>query len=430
MASSSNNGPNEWFSEWMKVQQNYWESWAQMAQKAATYGPGTGQSAGIPDWTQGLDQWWKAVGPIMSTGQSDPASDMMQRVMDMSRNFMRFAEQGYASSQQDDTQQFVSHWLEGMEDLFSGWIGQLSGDNRANIPDWLGLRKNMLDSWDHFANQLTSGFDFSALDMPGVLKSKEEFDRLLNTPALGQWREHQHHLQLIARLAIEYQEADLAYKLAFAKVGLHGLEELRKRLQKMSEAGESLENFRALYDLWVEVNEQVYGEFALTDEYQVIYGDLTNTLMALRKEINVLNEKIHKAMNIPTRSEVNTINMRLQEQRRETRRLRAELDALRKQLQPAKKGKSGSNKNKSKSVKANKAKKVPSKNDYDNLGEIKGIGPKMAEKLYALGIRTFAQIAEMKAEELKELDERLNANGKVIRENWSKQAEALLGIDK
>jgi predicted flap endonuclease-1-like 5' DNA nuclease len=396
MASSSNNGPNEWFSEWMKVQQNYWESWAQMAQKAATYGPGTGQSAGIPDWTQGLDQWWKAVGPIMSTGQSDPASDMMQRVMDMSRNFMRFAEQGYASSQQDDTQQFVSHWLEGMEDLFSGWIGQLSGDNRANIPDWLGLRKNMLDSWDHFANQLTSGFDFSALDM----------------------------------LAIEYQEADLAYKLAFAKVGLHGLEELRKRLQKMSEAGESLENFRALYDLWVEVNEQVYGEFALTDEYQVIYGDLTNTLMALRKEINVLNEKIHKAMNIPTRSEVNTINMRLQEQRRETRRLRAELDALRKQLQPAKKGKSGSNKNKSKSVKANKAKKVPSKNDYDNLGEIKGIGPKMAEKLYALGIRTFAQIAEMKAEELKELDERLNANGKVIRENWSKQAEALLGIDK
>jgi predicted flap endonuclease-1-like 5' DNA nuclease len=249
----------------------------------------------------------------------------------------------------------------------------------------------------------------------------------LNTPALGQWREHQHHLQLIARLAIEYQEADLAYKLAFAKVGLHGLEELRKRLQKMSEAGESLENFRSLYDLWVEVNEQVYGEFALTDEYQVIYGDLTNTLMALRKEINVLNEKIHKAMNIPTRSEVNTINMRLQEQRRETRRLRAELDALRKQLKPAKKVKSGSNKKKAKSVKADKA--AP-KGDYDNLSEIKGIGPKMAEKLYALGIRTFAQIAEMQAGELKELDERLNANGKVMRENWSQQAEALLGIDK
>jgi class III poly(R)-hydroxyalkanoic acid synthase PhaE subunit len=427
MSSSINNGPEEWFNEWMKVQQNYWETWSQMARQAATYGTNTGQGASMPDWTQGFDQWWKAVAPFMIPAQSDPASDMMQRVMDMGKNFMRFAEQGYASANQDDAQQFVSSWLEGMEDLFSSWIGQLSGDNRANIPDWLGLRKNMLDSWDHFANQMTSGFDFSSLDMPGVLKGKEEFDRLLNTPALGQWREHQHQLQQITRRTVEYQEADLAYKLAFAKVGLHGVEALRKRLRQMAEEGQSVDTFRGLYDLWVEVNEEVYGEFALTDEYQVIYGDLTNSLMALRKEINVLNEKMHKAMNIPTRSEVNTINMRLQEQRRETRQLRAEVDALRKQLvatrqQPEK----SKGKNKGKSAKGTKRLKS---DDYDNLSRITGIGPKMAEKLYAKGIRTFAQIAEMQTGELKELDRALNANGKVLRENWAKQAEKLLGMD-
>jgi predicted flap endonuclease-1-like 5' DNA nuclease len=53
----------------------------------------------------------------------------------------------------------------------------------------------------------------------------------------------------------------------------------------------------------------------------------------------------------------------------------------------------------------------------------------MAEKLYAKGIRTFAQIAEMQTGELKELDRALNANGKVLRENWAKQAEKLLGMD-
>ena len=281
----------------------------------------------------------------------------------------------------------------------------------------------MLDSWDHFANQLTSGFDFTALDMPEVLKGKEEFDRWLNTPALGQWREHQYQLQQIARCAIEYQEADLAYKLAFAKTGVHGVEELRKRLLEISQDGESIDSFRALYDLWVEVNEQVYAEFAMTDEYQVIYGDLTNSLMALRKEINVLNEKIHKALNIPTRTEVNTINMRLQEQRRETRRLRAELEKLTEQL----KAEAKPAKSKSK-AKGKRSKSPTDSNDYDNLCDIKGVGPKMAEKLYAHGIRTLAQIAEMKTRELKELDQSLNANGKVLREHWAKQARELLGL--
>ena len=71
---------------------------------------------------------------------------------------------------------------------------------------------------------------------------------------------------------------------------------------------------------------------------------------------------------------------------------------------------------------------LASTEDYDNLCEIKGVGPKMAEKLYANGIRTLAQIAEMSAAELKALDKALNANGKVIREHWAKQAKQLLGL--
>jgi class III poly(R)-hydroxyalkanoic acid synthase PhaE subunit len=425
MASSTNNQPNEWFTEWMKLQQSYWDNWTQMAQKATTMGTGPTPSGGYSDWTKALEQWWSTIAPVMAPKPADPISDMMNRMMEMGKSFTRFAEQGYNSSQQEDTQQFISKWLGSMEEMFSGWIGQLSGDNRANIPDWLGLRKNMLDSWDHFANQLTSGFDFSGMDMPGLLKGKEEFDRWLNTPAMGQWREHQHQLQQIARRAVEYQEADMAYKLAFAKTGLRGVEELRNRLQKISDEGESIDTFRGLYDLWVEVNEEVYADFALTDEYQVIYGDLTNSLMALRKEINVLNEKVHKAMNIPTRSEVDTINMRLQEQRRETRMLRAELEKLTKKLQSQSRPESGQRKQKSTTSKNDSPECT---GDYDNLCSIKGVGPKMAEKLYANGIRTLMQIAEMGDDEQEELDQMLNANGKVLREHWARQARQLLGL--
>lgn len=348
MSDKDKHRSDDWINQWMQAQQNFWQSWTEMARQAGMMPSGGTSSSGIPAdhnfWSQGLENWWKAVSPATP----EPVNEMFQRVMEISRQFTRFAEQGYMASQDRDSREFISDWLNSMEEMFTTWIGQLSGGNQANLPDWLGLRKDMLASWDQFASQLTSGFDFTRIDMPGLLKGKEELDRILNIPAFGQWREHQYQLQQIARCAIEYQEADLAFKLAFAKVGLKGVEKLRQRLEEMIANGEKTETFRELYDLWVDVNEEVYGEFAMTDEYQVIYGDLTNSLMALRKEINVVNEKMHKAMNIPTRSEVNTINMRLQEQRRETRRLRAELDALTRQVQQnnkagnQKEGKAGS----------------------------------------------------------------------------------------
>ena len=108
---------------------------------------------------------------------------------------------------------------------------------------------------------------------------------------------------------------------------------------------------------------------------------------------------------------------------RETRRLRAELEKLTEQL----KAEAKPAKSKSK-AKGKRSKSPTDSNDYDNLCDIKGVGPKMAEKLYAHGIRTLAQIAEMKTRELKELDQSLNANGKVLREHWAKQARELLGL--
>ena len=139
MTSTSNNGPGEWFGEWMKLQQNYWDNWAQMTKKTSAFGNNTGPAAGFPDWSQGLEQWWSTVAPIMSPTPNDPMSDMMNRMMEMAKGFSRFAEHGYQNYQAEDGQEFISRWLKDMEDMFSGWIGQLSGENRANIPVYVKI---------------------------------------------------------------------------------------------------------------------------------------------------------------------------------------------------------------------------------------------------------------------------------------------------
>ena len=61
----------------------------------------------------------------------------------------------------------------------------------------------------------------------------------------------------------------------------------------------------------------------------------------------------------------------------------------------------------------------------DDLKMISGIGPKIEKILHDLGIYTFAQIAAWGPEEIKWVDQRLKFKGRIIREDWVAQADAL-----
>lgn len=63
----------------------------------------------------------------------------------------------------------------------------------------------------------------------------------------------------------------------------------------------------------------------------------------------------------------------------------------------------------------------------DNLKKIRGVGPQNEEKLNAIGITSFAQIAAWSADEQRELGERLSFPGRIERENWVEQAAVLAG---
>ena len=65
----------------------------------------------------------------------------------------------------------------------------------------------------------------------------------------------------------------------------------------------------------------------------------------------------------------------------------------------------------------------------DDLTAINGIGPVIADKLRDLGITTVRQIAELTAEDIAEIDEKLNFKGRIEREDWVAQAQQLLAGD-
>ena len=415
---------SDWKGDWLKNQQHFWQSWANMVGQSGSnpttigsnpFSPNMGSNPFSPDWSQTLDQWWRLVSPQAS----DPVSEMFQRIIETGKSFNKLAEQGYSLGQTQSQEDPIQSWLDNMQKGFEDWGKQISTnkfslfDNKdSSIPEWMGLNKGALEIWDTVANSIGLG---GVPDIPGLDKSKVELGRLLKSPALGQWREHQQQLQNITQLLIEFQEADQVYKLAFAQMGLRSIEALRQRLSNISSDEDKVSTVREFYDLWVDVNEEVYSEFAMTDEYQVIHGDFVNSLMALRKETNALTEKLYKAVNLPTRSEINTINKRLQEQRRENIQLRSEIKKLAKQIA-----------SETKKTHVTTATVNSTLKEHKDLSTIKGVGPKLVEKLHTQGIKTLEQIAKMKTAELEALDKQIGGKGRVLRDQWATQAKQLI----
>ena len=68
----------------------------------------------------------------------------------------------------------------------------------------------------------------------------------------------------------------------------------------------------------------------------------------------------------------------------------------------------------------------------DNLRLLTGVGPVIEGKLHAMGVTRYDQIARFSPEDLSRLDAALNLRGRVARDNWAGQAEALArgGVDE
>ncbi len=61
----------------------------------------------------------------------------------------------------------------------------------------------------------------------------------------------------------------------------------------------------------------------------------------------------------------------------------------------------------------------------DDLTLLKGVGPKLAQKLAEAGVTSFAQIAVWTATDIALMDEKLSFRGRIDRDGWVEQAKIL-----
>jgi len=301
-----------WNDNWMDVQRQYWDQWNSLQQQAM----GNSRPAANP-WEQGLDHWWSAIkGAVPPTSQ-----DFYSKMMEQGKDFFRMAETVMPTSGGKDGA--TEAWTK-LLSTFAESFKQSPGTGA--FKQGTGFWEMPMDNWNRMASALSPVPGDALRGMPtgGV---KENLDRMLGAPGLGYTRESQAQYQSLMQAMMEYQEAMTEYALLFTQMGEKSVSLLQKKAQDTP-----IESARQLYDLWIGCCEEVYAEQVMTPEYIELHGRLVNALMLVKSRWGeILNEYL-SMYNIPTRDDLRTLQIRMQEQRRENKALVAEVAKLRKTL--------------------------------------------------------------------------------------------------
>lgn len=167
---------------------------------------------------------------------------------------------------------------------------------------------------------------FGAPQQPGGVPSGGDpsFGRWLELAPIGYFREHQANAQELARALDEYRR--MAERMSGAIGRIHGeaLELLAKKTQELAAQGKAVADTRRLYDMWIECGERAFAQQASGEAFGRMQGELVNAATRVRIAQQTIAEYFLKSLDLPTRSELNSVHKRLKEMRERIEKMEAE----------------------------------------------------------------------------------------------------------
>ncbi|HET6185101.1 MAG TPA: poly(R)-hydroxyalkanoic acid synthase subunit PhaE [Acetobacteraceae bacterium] len=124
------------------------------------------------------------------------------------------------------------------------------------------------------------------------------------------------------------------YMMAALSVGLRTCQRFQAEMARRRAEGGTTDSAGEALDVWNNVLDQVLMEFNRSDEFAAVQQRFVRAAMRQRQEVRKLTEGFARALDLPTRSELDEVHRRMHDMTRELHALRRELRAL-KQSAPA-----------------------------------------------------------------------------------------------
>lgn len=321
-----------WAKAWLDMQKQYMDTWLGLAGGQAPWSAAPPPfAAGRNPWTDAFEQWSKLFGQALPTDAKDVGNRLFEvgkSYLDMSETFWRTLRDG------KHMQDWVKDWQETM--LAAGrQAGKTFGFPGGATDPWAGFANLWglpMQNWQRmayalspFPGELEKALRTGPPDGSELTHSLRQF---LSTPPVGYTREWQEQVQEWAQLAVEYGHTVQAFSGLLGKVVERALELFSKRMQEKVEAGESFDGLRAIYNLWIDCGEDAYAEQVATPDFPRLQADMVNSLMRMKRHEQYLVEEAMTALNMPTRSEIDTTHKRVYELQRQVRQLQQALEDL------------------------------------------------------------------------------------------------------
>jgi len=221
----------------------------------------------------------------------------------------------------------IAEWTERFADAARAFLEQTAGAQRGATQEAAAAFGNFL------RDQSIACFRFPWSDASAGAATGAPWAALADLPALGVTREHQQRWQLMAEAALRMADAQRQLQRMWADALRDAAGEFSTRLA--TEAGRDgavrgaaspgaraasrgaraalpgADVLRGLYDSWIDCAERAYAAVVRTDAFASALADFVNAGSCWRRELIASIEHWSKLLDLPTRSEVNSLNTRL-----------------------------------------------------------------------------------------------------------------------
>lgn len=309
-------GPDAQVADLEQLARRYWDTWREALQRtmpgagdwstgAASAMPGMAGSSSVPGgadaWREAM-RWWAP-----EAAPSQPGMEALEQFQAMAGPWLeRIAQVATQFAGRDASPQAIAGaWREAMgANPLGEMFARMQGEGVVGWGDWVQRLRPWLEGADG-----SGGRDAFSL------------------PTFGLMREHQERWQQSARAFSSYQQSQQGFQSLLMQASNDAFGIFERKLRERDPAT-PIETPRALFDLWIDAAEEGYAEVALSPAFRTAYAEMVAGQMRLRQAVQREIEQACRALDLPTRTELDGAHRKIADLERAMRRLRDRIDGL------------------------------------------------------------------------------------------------------